>query len=271
MSLAVLPARTQDVIRPLLRASKADVLAHVQRHRLDEPQPVAPAQCPLQQRDGFVVVDAADEDGVELHRRQAGERLLSGQATLRQLDMRRFDDEVGLVIGLYNAAWERNWGFVPMAADEIDHLAKALKPVTKRASANSGVRRMRIASVPRALSSSSGFDYWESGQDFLRHPDLFHAFPNSYGTLGYSVRLKIELEPVKPFVALNHLRFHTLDDLVATMDRIIETGGIDGTRTWEQLLVWGAEYLDWNLRFVIGYPGTPALMLATSRSCSRRP
>ena len=61
-----------------------------------------------------------------------------------------------------------------------------------------------------------------------QHADLFRAFPNSYGTLGYSVRLKIELEPVKPFVALRHLRFHSLDDLVAAMDRIIETGGHDG-------------------------------------------
>lgn len=61
-----------------------------------------------------------------------------------------------------------------------------------------------------------------------RHPDLFHAFPNSYGTLGYSVRLKIELEPVKPFVALRHLRFHSLTELVDAMDRIVETGGLDG-------------------------------------------
>ncbi|MDX1885857.1 FAD-binding oxidoreductase [Mycolicibacterium sp. 120270] len=60
------------------------------------------------------------------------------------------------------------------------------------------------------------------------HPDLYRAFPNSYGTLGYSVRLKIELEPVKPFVALRHLRFHSLTDLVTAMDRVIETGGIDG-------------------------------------------
>src|SRR5436309_1773548 len=58
--------------------------------------------------------------------------------------------------------------------------------------------------------------------------DLFHAFPNSYGTLGYSVRLKIELESVKPFVALKHLRFHSLADLLAAMDRVIETGGHDG-------------------------------------------
>ena len=62
------------------------------------------------------------------------------------------------------------------------------------------------------------------------NPDLFRAFPNSYGTLGYSVRLKIELEPVKPFVALRHLRFHAITDLVEAMDRIIETGGWNGER-----------------------------------------
>jgi FAD/FMN-containing dehydrogenase len=63
-----------------------------------------------------------------------------------------------------------------------------------------------------------------------QHPDLFRSFPNSYGTLGYSVRLKIELEPVKPFVGVKHVRFHSLTDLIAAMDRIIETGGYDGVR-----------------------------------------
>ncbi|BBX33781.1 FAD linked oxidase domain-containing protein [Mycolicibacterium mageritense DSM 44476 = CIP 104973] len=62
------------------------------------------------------------------------------------------------------------------------------------------------------------------------HSELFHSFPNSYGTLGYSTRLRIELEPVTPFVELRHLRFHRLADLVATMDRIIETGGLDGVK-----------------------------------------
>ena len=60
------------------------------------------------------------------------------------------------------------------------------------------------------------------------HADLYRAFPNSYGTLGYAVRLRIELETVKPFVALTHLRFHRLVDLVAAMDRIIATGRLDG-------------------------------------------
>lgn len=60
--------------------------------------------------------------------------------------------------------------------------------------------------------------------------DLYRAFPNSYGTLGYSVRLKIELEPVKPFVSLRHLRFHSLSELIDAMDRIVETGGLHGDR-----------------------------------------
>ena len=52
-------------------------------------------------------------------------------------------------------------------------------------------------------------------------PDLYRSFPNSYGTLGYAVRLKIELEPVKPCVALEHQRFGSVPELVDAMQRII--------------------------------------------------
>ncbi|MFW0789557.1 FAD-binding oxidoreductase [Gordonia sp. CPCC 205333] len=60
------------------------------------------------------------------------------------------------------------------------------------------------------------------------HSDLFYGFPNSYGTLGYSVRLRIELEPVKPFVELRHVRFTDLTTLQATMSRIVAEGSYDG-------------------------------------------
>lgn len=49
--------------------------------------------------------------------------------TLRGLNMKRFDHEVELVKALYNRAWERNWGFVPLSDAEIDHLARQLKPI----------------------------------------------------------------------------------------------------------------------------------------------
>ena len=60
------------------------------------------------------------------------------------------------------------------------------------------------------------------------HQELFRAFPNSYGTLGYSTRLRIELEPVQPFVELRHLRFDRLPDLVETMERIVSSGSYRG-------------------------------------------
>ncbi len=49
--------------------------------------------------------------------------------TLRSLRMKHFWDDVELIKEIYNAAWEKNWGFVPMTNAEIDHLAKQLKPV----------------------------------------------------------------------------------------------------------------------------------------------
>jgi GNAT superfamily N-acetyltransferase len=48
---------------------------------------------------------------------------------LRTLDMKRFEAEVGLIKTIYNQAWEKNWGFVPMTDAEIDLLAKNFKPV----------------------------------------------------------------------------------------------------------------------------------------------
>jgi FAD/FMN-containing dehydrogenase len=52
--------------------------------------------------------------------------------------------------------------------------------------------------------------------------DLFDAFPNSYGSLGYATRLLVELEPVKPFVALRHLRFGDAQALADAVDHIVE-------------------------------------------------
>ena len=39
------------------------------------------------------------------------------------------------------------------------------------------------------------------------HRALFHGFPNSYGTLGYALRVQARTQPALPFVALEHRRF----------------------------------------------------------------
>jgi len=41
--------------------------------------------------------------------------------------MRHFDKELQLIKEIYNEAWSKNWGFVPLTEEEIDDLAKNLK------------------------------------------------------------------------------------------------------------------------------------------------
>ncbi len=48
---------------------------------------------------------------------------------IRHADFSRFEQEIDVVRHIYNHAWERNWGFVPMQEDEFNHLAKNLKDI----------------------------------------------------------------------------------------------------------------------------------------------
>jgi FAD/FMN-containing dehydrogenase len=58
--------------------------------------------------------------------------------------------------------------------------------------------------------------------------DLFDAFPNSYGSLGYATRLRIRLAPVPPYVSLRHLRIDDADLLAKTISEISATQEYDG-------------------------------------------
>ncbi|MGW7684696.1 FAD-binding oxidoreductase [Kribbella sp. NPDC054772] len=59
------------------------------------------------------------------------------------------------------------------------------------------------------------------------HADLFRMFPNSYGTLGYATRLRIELDRISPYVALRHVRVG-LDDLAPAISAIVADGTYGG-------------------------------------------
>ncbi len=60
--------------------------------------------------------------------------------------------------------------------------------------------------------------------------DLFATFPNSYGSLGYATRLRIELEPVPGYVDLRHIRLDGLDDIPAVVDAIVADRAWEGVR-----------------------------------------
>ena len=51
------------------------------------------------------------------------------QIVIRPINMQRFVEDVETIFRLYNEAWSRNWGFVPVTEDEFRATAKDLKPI----------------------------------------------------------------------------------------------------------------------------------------------
>ncbi len=49
--------------------------------------------------------------------------------TIRNLDMKNYNEEVNKFKALYNNAWSKNWGFIPMTNPEFDQLADELHTI----------------------------------------------------------------------------------------------------------------------------------------------
>jgi len=50
---------------------------------------------------------------------------------VREVDLKHFDREVGIICDILNDAWSDNWGFVPFTPGEIAYTARKLKPLVK--------------------------------------------------------------------------------------------------------------------------------------------
>jgi GNAT superfamily N-acetyltransferase len=75
-------------------------------------------------------LDVSDRDAVHpAIWRIAGQVESKYGITVRHMRKKDMEAEVGLFLEVYNAAWERNWGFVPLTEEEVRHYAKDLKPV----------------------------------------------------------------------------------------------------------------------------------------------
>jgi FAD/FMN-containing dehydrogenase len=64
------------------------------------------------------------------------------------------------------------------------------------------------------------------------HADLFYGFPNSYGTLGYALRVKAKTAPVQPYVHLRHEPYTDPARLFAALGERLRAGDadfVDGT------------------------------------------
>jgi GNAT superfamily N-acetyltransferase len=68
-----------------------------------------------------------DQPYPDRFRRVVDRRLEQGGIRLRPIDTGRMAEEIDRLLAVYNACWERNWGFVPMTEAEFRAGAKDLK------------------------------------------------------------------------------------------------------------------------------------------------
>lgn len=61
--------------------------------------------------------------------RVAARALKSSGITIRPINMKNFEADVRQVWEVYNSAWDRNWGFVPMTLDEFLLTGKEMKQI----------------------------------------------------------------------------------------------------------------------------------------------
>lgn len=61
--------------------------------------------------------------------RRFAERAKRQGASVRPLDLRRFEEEVDVARAIYNAAWDENWGHVPIDREEFFFKAKDMKAI----------------------------------------------------------------------------------------------------------------------------------------------
>ncbi|NNB92072.1 N-acetyltransferase [Corallococcus exiguus] len=51
--------------------------------------------------------------------------------TVRAVNLKDFPAEVARIKQIYNAAWEKNWGFIPFTDREFEHMAKEMKAIVR--------------------------------------------------------------------------------------------------------------------------------------------
>ncbi len=79
-----------------------------------------------------LIAFVTDADKVPAERLYSlSERILKRNPSIkiRPINVKDFENEVKIIMDIYNAAWEKNWGFVPFTDAEVFYMAKKLKQI----------------------------------------------------------------------------------------------------------------------------------------------
>lgn len=80
------------------------------------------------------------------------------------------------------------------------------------------------------------------------YKDLFFAFPNTYGSLGYALKVKVQLIPVKKYIKLTHLHFTDPKHCFQQLNELCEANRVSGPVSYIDGVAFGKN----DLRITLG-------------------
>ena len=161
------------------------------------------------------------------------------RATRRHLDLRGFDHVLAVDAG---QGWVEAEGMTTyedlvdatLAAGALPAVVPELKTITLGGAAAgvgieaSSFRYGLVHETLLELDVLTGDGRVLTCRPDNEYADLFHGFPNSYGTLGYALKLKAKIVRAKPYVALEHQGFDSMGAIFSTREECCRDGiGID--------------------------------------------
>lgn len=73
------------------------------------------------------IIDAPEELPAKIHR--VADIASRSGISIRPVDKKNFERDIRIFQKVYNSAWAKNWGFIPLTDEETVYLANSLKPV----------------------------------------------------------------------------------------------------------------------------------------------
>ncbi|MGE5645080.1 MAG: N-acetyltransferase family protein [Acidobacteriota bacterium] len=116
-------------------------------------------------RDLYAYHILTDEMAAGRVERVADRAACTNQVRIRPISMKAFYEDVERVWQVYNSAWSRNWGFVPMTRDEFLFMAKEMKAILEPGFVLLGEVKGQVVGFALAL------------------PDINHALKHAQGRL----------------------------------------------------------------------------------------
>ncbi|MBI4057099.1 MAG: GNAT family N-acetyltransferase [Elusimicrobia bacterium] len=147
------------------------------------------------------------------------------EISIRPLNMRRFKKDLQIVQDIYNDAWEKNWGHIPMTQNEIQYMATKLKPIL----VPQAIRFAEINGKPVGFT--------------LMLPDVNQTLKHLDGNLGILGTIKF----LYYFRRINQLRLLALGVKPEYRNKGIEALLYHDARETSQKLGWINSELSWTL------------------------